>query len=97
MKRYVVRIPNELGLHMRAANVLAEQAGRYQSRIQISRGELRVNGKSIMGLMMLAAPWGTELLFEIEGPDEDRATEELARLVESGFGEGVMENGEGPE
>ncbi len=96
MRKHAVIIPNELGLHMRAANVLAEQAGRYQSRIQISRGELRVNGKSIMGLMMLAAPHGTELMLEVEGPDEEQAADDLLRLIQSGFGEGVSGNGEGP-
>ena len=87
MKRYVVRIPNELGLHMRAANVLAEQAGRYQSRIQISRGELRVNGKSIMGLMMLAAGKGSAVTFSATGGDAAAMLDELEQLFARKFDE----------
>lgn len=90
----MVVIPNEAGLHMRAANVFVERAGGFHARVLVSRGDLCVNGKSIMGLMMLAAPWGTELAIEVEGPDEKSAAEELVRLVESGFGEGVSENSE---
>ena len=94
MTRRVVMVPNELGLHMRAANVFVEHAGGYRARILVSRGDLCVNGKSIMGLMMLAAPMGTELAIEVEGPDEESAAEDLVRVVESGFGEGVSENSE---
>jgi phosphocarrier protein len=53
----------------------------------VSRGALRVNGKSIMGLMMLAAPCGTDIRLEVEGTDEDAAFGELSRLVADGFGE----------
>ena len=79
---------------MRAANVFVERAGGFTAQVQVSRGELRVNGKSIMGLMMLAAPFGTELAIDVEGPDEKAAADELVRLVESGFGEGIWENSE---
>lgn len=79
---------------MRAANIFVERAGAFSAQVLVSRGELRVNGKSIMGLMMLAAPFGTELAIEVEGPDEKVAAEDLARLVESGFGEGVWKNPE---
>jgi len=77
---------------MRAANVFVERAGAFRARVMVSRGDLCVNGKSIMGLMMLAAPMGTELFIDVEGPDEKLAADDLVRLVESGFGEGVSEN-----
>ena len=85
--RRQLRIVNRLGLHMRAANVFADAASRYASTVQVSRGALRVNGKSIMGLMMLAAPIGSDITIEIAGPDEEQAMTELARIVETGFGE----------
>ena len=80
-------ISNELGLHMRAANVFANSASRYQSMVQVARGELTVNGKSIMGLMMLAAPCGTDIDILADGPDEQEASADLVELVKSGFGE----------
>jgi phosphocarrier protein len=82
-----VKIANRLGLHMRAANVFADAASRFTSSIQVVRGGLKVNGKSIMGLMMLAAPCGTEIVIEANGTDEEVAMSELLRLVEQGFGE----------
>ena len=82
-----VKIANRLGLHMRAANVFADVASRFTSSIQVLRGGLKVNGKSIMGLMMLAAPCGTEIVIEANGTDEQSALDELTRLVEEGFGE----------
>jgi len=93
--RRTVRVVNELGLHMRAANVFVERAAAQTANVLVSRGDLRVNGKSIMGLMMLAAPLGTELVIEVEGPDEESAAATLVDLVESGFGEGASENSEG--
>jgi phosphocarrier protein len=86
--RRQLKIVNRLGLHMRAANVLADAASRFTSAVHVSRGGVRVNGKSIMGLMMLAAPWGTEIVIEVAGPDEESAVGDLARLVGEGFGEG---------
>lgn len=97
MTRRRVTIPNEAGLHMRAANIFVERAGSFSAEVLVSRGDLRVNGKSIMGLMMLAAPFGTELAIEVEGPDEQVAADDLAALVESGFGEGVWKNPEGAQ
>lgn len=72
---------------MRAANVFADAASRFASSVHLSRGNIRVNGKSIMGLMMLAAPCGTEIVLEVDGPDEDAALADLTRLVAEGFGE----------
>ena len=87
MIQATARIANKLGLHMRAANILTEAASRWTSTIQIRRGEMCVNGKSIMGIMMLAAPFGTEIDLEIDGPDEVEAMESLVALVKNGFGE----------
>ena len=87
MIRRQLKIVNRLGLHMRAANVLADAASRFASAVHVSRGGVRVNGKSIMGLMMLAAPAGTEIIIEVAGPDEEGAAADLARLVGEGFGE----------
>ena len=94
MIRKTIRLPNKLGLHMRAANIFVDAASRFGSTIQVGRGELVVNGKSIMGLMMLAAPCGTELVIEAEGPDEEQAMAELLELVGTGFGEELAEEPE---
>jgi len=92
--RKVVRLPNKLGLHMRAANIFVDSASRFASAIQVGRGEVIVNGKSIMGLMMLAAGCGTELVIETEGSDEQAAMSELLELVRTGFGEEMAEEPE---
>ncbi len=94
MIRKTVRLPNKLGLHMRAANIFADCASRFGAAIQVGRGDLVVNGKSIMGLMMLAAGCGTELVIETEGTDEKAAMNELLELVRTGFGEEMAEEAE---
>ena len=91
MIRQTARIVNGLGMHMRAANVFANLAGRFQSNISVAKGEINVNGKSVMGLMMLAATCGTEVVLVVEGGDEAEAARELLELVASGFGEGISE------
>jgi phosphocarrier protein len=86
-------------MHMRAANLFANLAGRFAAHVRVSKGEVVVNGKSIMGLMMLAAPCGSEIVIEVEGDGEEAAFRELAELVRSGFGEdrdGVV-RGEGSQ
>lgn len=85
--RKSVRIVNRQGMHMRAANLFANLAGRFPAHIRVSKGEIVVNGKSIMGLMMLAAPCGSHIVLEIDGDREEDALRELAALVRSGFGE----------
>lgn len=87
MIRKTVTISNSLGLHMRAANLFVDAASRFSSRIQVARGDLVVNGKSIMGLLMLAAPTGTSIEIRVEGTDEGKALQDLVELVKSGFGE----------
>ncbi|HET19932.1 MAG TPA: HPr family phosphocarrier protein [Chromatiales bacterium] len=83
-----VEIVNKRGLHARAAARFANLAATFASQIQVRRGELAANGKSIMGLMMLAAPQGTELLIQAKGNDARQALEALGALVSDRFGEG---------
>lgn len=87
MARRVVRICNELGLHARAAARLVECANRYQARVTVTRDERTVNGKSIMGVLMLAAARGAEVTIATEGQDAAQALEAVCGLVEDGFGE----------
>jgi len=82
-----VRIPNELGLHARPAAAFVKLSSRYECDIYIAKGGLEVNGKSIMGVMMLAAECGSTVRIRAEGPDAAEAVGALASLVESGFGE----------
>jgi len=83
-----VEIINKLGLHARAAAKLTHLAGGFQCEIWISRSGRRVNAKSIMGVMMLAAGQGTSVLLEAEGADAERALAVLAKLIADKFGEG---------
>jgi len=83
-----VAIVNKLGLHARAAAKLTHLAGNYQSEIWISRSGRRVNAKSIMGVMMLAAGQGTSVLLEAEGADAEQAIGALTSLIADKFGEG---------
>jgi len=82
-----VTIINKLGLHARAATRLVNCASGFQCEVWINNGEKNVNGKSIMGVLTLAASKGTELTIEAEGPDESNAIEEIAALVNDRFGE----------
>jgi len=88
MQTAEVRIINKLGLHARAAAKLVSLASTFESAIDVEKEGRRVNGKSIMGVMMLAASQGTTLTLHIEGPDEDEAQRQLVDLVEDYFGEG---------
>jgi len=83
-----VRLINKLGLHARASSVLAQKAAAFRSTIQLGIEESQlVDCKSIMGLMMLAAGVGTELLLRIEGEDEENAHETICQLIADRFGE----------
>ena len=82
-----VQIANRNGLHARPAAEIVETAARFKSAITISRDDLEVNGKSIMGVMMLAAEFGTTLLLKADGPDADEAVNSLAQVITSKFGE----------
>jgi phosphocarrier protein HPr len=81
-------IVNKLGLHARAAAKLTHLAGSYQCEIWLSRSGRRVNAKSIMGVMMLAAGQGTAVLIEAEGADAEQAIAALKKLIADKFGEG---------
>ena len=83
------RIINKLGLHARPSAQLVSTAWRYKSEVFFTKGDLRVNGKSIMGVMMLAAEQGCSLLVEVDGPDENEAMQALLAVIASGFGEEV--------
>jgi len=78
---------NKLGLHARPAALFVTTASKFESEVFLTKGDLRVNGKSIMGVMMLAAEKGSELVVEVNGPDEESAVQALLHTVESGFGE----------
>jgi len=82
-----VQIVNKLGLHARPAAEIVKTAANFQSNITITRDDLEVNGKSIMGVMMLAAEFGSTITLRAEGPDEAEAIEALAALVASKFRE----------
>lgn len=83
-----VRIPNRLGLHARPAAEFVKTSSRFDSAISVEKEGLEVNGKSIMGVMMLAASKGVELELEIDGSDEDACKQALVDLIEGRFGEG---------
>jgi len=83
-----IEIINKLGLHARAAAKLTQIAGQFKSDVWMSRNGRRVNAKSIMGVMMLAAAKGSKISVEIEGPDEVQAMEALQALIADCFGEG---------
>jgi phosphocarrier protein HPr len=80
-------IVNRLGLHARPAAMFVRIASRYRAEIWVSKEGEEVNGKSIMGLMMLAAGQGSKLRIRCDGPDADKAMEELEELVKAGFNE----------
>jgi len=87
MPQQEVEIINKLGLHARASARLTETAGRYKSNIWLSRNGRRVNAKSIMGVMMLAAAKGSRITVETDGPDAAEAMGAIAQLVAERFGE----------
>ena len=87
MPERAVQIVNKNGLHARPAAEIVKLAAKFQSEITIVKDDLDVNGKSIMGVMMLAAEHGSTILLRAEGPDADAALEALATLVGNKFGE----------
>jgi len=82
-----LKIVNKLGLHARAAAKLVKTASAFESAVQIKRNQREVNAKSIMGVMLLAAGYGSEVELSVAGPDETEAMAQLQALIESGFGE----------
>jgi phosphocarrier protein len=87
MQQLEVEITNKLGLHARASAKLTQLAGKFQSEVWMSRNGRRVNAKSIMGVMMLAAARGTTVIIETSGPDEEEAMSALLELIKDRFGE----------
>ncbi len=83
-----ITISNKLGLHARASAKLTKLAGSFPCEVWMGRGERRVNAKSIMGVMMLAAGIGTEVTIETDGPQEQEAMDALRALIDGKFGEG---------
>lgn len=88
MQQREVEILNRLGLHARASAKLTQLAAKFQSDVQIARNGRKVDAKSIMGVMMLAAGKGARVTLEIDGPDEGEAMEALCTLIGDCFGEG---------
>ncbi len=83
-----ITISNRLGLHARASAKLTKLAGSFRSEVFMTRNDRRVNAKSIMGVMMLAAGFGSEIEVETNGPDEQLALDALLALINDKFGEG---------
>lgn len=81
------KIVNKLGLHARPSAMLVTTAGKFKSEVYFTKNGLRVNGKSIMGVMMLAAEKDSEIIVEVDGPDEEDALKALIEVIESGFSE----------
>ncbi len=95
MERCNLSITNALGLHARAAAKFVHEAGRFTARIRVARGDREVDGKSIMGLLLLAAAQGSAITITADGPDETDAIAALCALVERGFDEGPFDTAQG--
>ena len=88
MVRAEIEIANKLGLHARASAKLTQIAGSYGSEVWLEKGTRRINAKSIMGVMMLAAGKGSTIVVETDGDDEQQALEAILKLIADKFGEG---------
>jgi len=88
MQQRETEIINKLGLHARAAAKLTQLAAKYQCEVSLARNGRKVNAKSIMGVMMLAAGKGSRVVLETDGPDETEAMEAIVALIGDYFGEG---------
>ncbi|MBW6511822.1 MAG: HPr family phosphocarrier protein [Desulfuromonadaceae bacterium] len=87
VKEGTFTIVNRLGLHARAAAQFVQTANRFTANVHVEKEGEEVNGKSIMGILMLAAPKGSSIKITVSGDDADEAYRELAALIEDGFGE----------
>ena len=87
MIQRTVTVKNKFGLHARPAALIVTTASKFQSEFFISKDDVRVNGKSIMGVMMLAAEMGSELLLELDGQDEEQAMAAIILVIDTKFGE----------
>ena len=88
MVRQETEIVNKLGLHARASAKLTQLAGSFKCEVWMAKGPRRINAKSIMGVMMLAAGKGSKVTLEIDGPDEQEAMDAMLTLIADYFGEG---------
>lgn len=82
-----VTIKNQLGLHARAASAFVKRSSKFDSEVTLQKDGQVINGKSILGIMTLAAGYGSELVLSTEGADADKAMLELVELIDDGFGE----------
>jgi phosphocarrier protein HPr len=89
MTSQTVSVVNQLGMHARAAAKFVHLATRFHSRVRVARDRREMDGKSIMGILLLAAAFGSSITISAEGADEAEAVAALVELVQSGFGEGA--------
>jgi phosphocarrier protein HPr len=82
-----VEIVNKAGMHTRPASFLVKIASKYKAEFYIIKNGFQINGKSIIGVMSLAAEFGSKLTLKFDGPDEDKASEEIIKFFSEGFGE----------
>ncbi len=87
MEAETFTIRNKLGLHARAAALLVKTANHFEAEVTLEKDGIEVNGKSIMGILMLAASKGTKITLKIDGRDETQALQSLGQLIENRFGE----------
>ena len=87
MQEGIFTIRNRLGLHARAAAMFVKAAAKFNSNVHVEKDDMQVNGKSIMGLLMLACPLGSKIILKTEGEDEEKAFRELGGLIDNGFNE----------
>jgi phosphocarrier protein len=87
MDKRLFTIKNRLGLHARAAAQLVQTANRFRADVTVEKDGLEVNGKSIMGILMLAAPQGSRISVTVAGEDAEQAMTAIGRLIDDGFGE----------
>ena len=87
VKKFIIK--NKLGLHARAAAVFVRLTSKFDSKILVRKGDFEIDGKSILGVLSLAAINGTEIEIATTGSDADDAMNQIGELIESGFGEGV--------
>ena len=89
MTSQAVTVVNQLGMHARAAAKFVHLATRYQAQVKVARDQREIDGKSIMGILLLSAPRGSTITITADGQDESDAVRALVALVKSGFGEDV--------
>jgi len=87
MVQVTVKIKNRAGMHTRPASMIVKLAAKYKSDFYIIKDNFQINGKSIIGIMSLAAEYGSELTLKFDGPDEKKASDELVNYFDDGFGE----------